>query len=228
MLLTGLVLSLLAGPLPETCTLSGTVKIDERTRSWLGNRPMVVFVEKAVTSATSRANRGRQELHQRGLKFDPPVTVLLSEETLSFINDDKVEHGVFASGKDVNFDIINSDPKTHEQTFHKEGYTHIQCDIHEWMSADLLVVQNPYFAFVAADGTWSIPALPWRAEDYRLRAWEPNGGREVEPVDVRCGPDAQPRPLTLTVEVKPKPKPRHKNRQPFQHDRGPIYTQPGN
>jgi len=45
----------------------------------------------------------------------------------------------------------------------------LRCDIHPWMAAYLFVLEHPFFAVTAADGTFTIKNLP--VGEYVLEAW---------------------------------------------------------
>jgi hypothetical protein len=49
----------------------------------------------------------------------------------------------------------------------------LECDIHAWMSAYLLVRDNPYFAVTDKDGKFSIKNLP--VGEHTFIAWHPTG-----------------------------------------------------
>ena len=79
--------------------------------------------------------------------------------------------------------------------FDKPGVVTVGCNIHDQMSAYLVVVDTPYFA-LAAGGRAELGGLP--EGKYDLRVWRP-GMRNPPPAQpVSVGPDEQ---KTLTLQI---------------------------
>lgn len=51
----------------------------------------------------------------------------------------------------------------------------LTCDIHPWMTAQVVIVEHPWFAVTGADGTFEIPDVP--PGTYGLEAWHEVYGR---------------------------------------------------
>jgi hypothetical protein len=123
-------------------------------------------------------------VNQKNRQFDRQVVVVLQHDSVKFVNQDNVEHSVFANDEINGFDLPRSKKgETGTATFGELGAVRVQCDIHEKMRTDVLVVQNPYFVVPGDDGSWRLPPLP--LGDYELVAWEVNGGR-VQSKKLRC------------------------------------------
>jgi hypothetical protein len=72
------------------------------------------------------------------------------------------------------------DEKLH---FHKHGSSMLmQCDQHNFMNAYFLPVENPYYAIVGKDGTFSIDGIP--PGDYEVEAWHPILGDQEQKITV--------------------------------------------
>jgi len=66
---------------------------------------------------------------------------------------------------------------------HKHGSTmYMQCDQHNFMQAYFLPVDNPYYAVVGKDGTFSIDQVP--PGKYELKVWHPILGEEEKEITV--------------------------------------------
>jgi plastocyanin len=100
-------------------------------------------------------------IEQRDQAFVPHVTVVLQGTTVRFPNNDRVRHNVFSPSapKPFNFGIYPPGA-VKEMTFDQPGVVSLLCNIHENMSAFVLIVQNPYFARVASDGKFQIHNIP--------------------------------------------------------------------
>jgi hypothetical protein len=87
--------------------------------------------------------------------------VVLRGTTVRFPNNDRVRHNVFSpsASKPFNFGIYPPGA-VKEVTFDQTGVVSLLCNIHENMSAYVLILQNPYFARVASDGRFQINDIP--------------------------------------------------------------------
>jgi hypothetical protein len=65
----------------------------------------------------------------------------------------------------------------------------LKCDVHPWMTAYVLVNDNPYFAVTGPDGSFSIPAVP--AGSYRIEAWHERFGVKAAKVKLGEGETAR-------------------------------------
>ena len=173
MIPTSIVVALLStGP----CTLQGSVELTTNGRKLNAGGKVALYVESDRPIRFETPNQTRSIL-QKGLQFVPKVLVVLKGDLIQFKNEDKDEHGVFsrdvpAFQRERSREGVTGKPVPFTVT----GAVRIQCDIHEWMRADVLVVDNPFFTLADADGSWRIPDLP--AGKYTLVAWEPNGGKQ--------------------------------------------------
>jgi hypothetical protein len=80
--------------------------------------------------------------------------------------------------------------------FDQPGIVVLGCNIHDTMVAWVLVVDTPYFARTAADGTTTLSGLP--PGDYELRAWNNSMAQEQAGEPLRIGSDAlSPRRLRV-------------------------------
>ena len=69
------------------------------------------------------------------------------------------------------------------KTFDKpEIFLHFKCDVHEWMHSYAGVVDHPYFAVSAKDGTYKIANLP--AGKYVLEAYHRKAGKLTKEITV--------------------------------------------
>jgi len=109
-------------------------------------------------------------LEQRGQAFAPHVLPILRGTTVKFPNNDRIRHNVFspAGPKPFNFGIYP--PGAEKQlVFDQLGVVMLLCNIHENMSAFILVLQNPFFAAVGGDGKYTLENIPDGA--YSVSLW---------------------------------------------------------
>jgi hypothetical protein len=65
---------------------------------------------------------------------------------------------------------------------------HIKCDIHAWMSGYVGIVDNPYYAVSAADGSFTITNVPTGMQT--LNVWHEVFGMQTQTIDVQAGKTA--------------------------------------
>jgi plastocyanin len=112
------------------------------------------------------------EISQIKKKFDPDVTVVTVGTPVTFPNFDTVRHHVysFSSAKTFELKLYAGTPSA-PVVFDKPGIAVIGCNIHDRMTAWVVVVDTPLHARSAADGRARLEGVG--AGNYRLRAWHP-------------------------------------------------------
>lgn len=154
------------------CSLSGNIELMSSGNRLAPEKRVVVFVETVPVPAVPRQSQVHR-LILSGLQFTPPVLVLTRGDSVEFQNNDKDEHHVFSRGTEA-FDFGPSrQGRLGRKDFQLAGPVRVQCNIHEWERADLLVLDNPWFSLVGAEGRWRIDGLP--SGKHTVVAWEPNG-----------------------------------------------------
>jgi len=114
-------------------------------------------------------------LDQKGLRFHPQVLPVLVGTTVDFPNGDVVFHNVFSYSQPKEFDLGRYPMgDSRSVTFDRPGIVRVYCDIHSDMNATILVLNNPYFATPADDGTYILHDVP--DGKYRMVVWH---GRDV-------------------------------------------------
>ncbi len=125
------------------------------------------------------------ELNQQGCMFRPRVQGVRVGQKLLVKNGDTVTHNVRS------FPVLNpafnfgqppdTDPR--ERVFEKaEREVEIQCDFHLWMHAYVFVMDHPFYAVSADDGSYAIAGLP--PGEYTLEAWHEKLGKQRQKVTV--------------------------------------------
>ena len=107
---------------------------------------------------------------QEGEEFRPHVTAAVAGTRVSFPNRDAVQHHVFSVSKARRFDLplYRGEPRE-PVLFDQPGVVSLGCNIHDWMSAYVVVLATPHFARSGADGAASIANLP--SGRHRLEVW---------------------------------------------------------
>lgn len=188
------------GP-PKAGTVSGRVEIQTPPPQRMVSRypspggkvqmdvnpiPTVVFIDGPVASAVAWPKLSRLAIVQKNLQFSPSLLVVPKDTSISFPNEDGEFHNVFSYSKSKRFDLGRyPHGESKRVVFDKPGIVKIYCEIHPWMRAAVLVLENPYYGIVASDGTFSITGIP--AGHYELVVWNIDTGSKKVDVDVPAG-----------------------------------------
>jgi plastocyanin len=124
------------------------------------------------------------EIKQEGRQFNPRVAVVQTGTSLMFPNVDSVYHNVFSNSPRNSFDLgtYQAGEKARSVTVTGPGVVEIYCNIHQKMSAKVLVVPSVLYTKVRADGTFRIENVPPGVR--RVVAWSPEAKPETQKVAV--------------------------------------------
>ncbi len=183
-----------AGPLPTaTGTIEGVVEVPTRparrveqrypTRTPDGPReqrpvPSVAHLEGPVEAPA--AGDVSLEIIQRDSIFQPSLVVVPVGGTVAFPNDDPFFHNVFSYSRAARFDLGRyPEGESKDVTLTEPGYVKVFCEIHDWMRAAVLVVENPFYARVEEDGRFTLTGVPAGTHTLRVTHFD-EGSRAVE------------------------------------------------
>jgi plastocyanin len=124
------------------------------------------------------------EIKQEGRQFNPRVAVVQTGTNVVFPNLDAVYHNVFSNSPRNTFDLgtYQAGDKPRSITVNGPGVVDVYCNLHQRMSAKILVVPNALYTKVHADGTFRLDNVPAGAR--RLVAWSPDTRPAVQRVEV--------------------------------------------
>ncbi len=132
-------------------------------------------------------------MDQRGLIFVPHVLPIVVGTTVAFLNHDPLAHNVFSISPAKRFNLGLYGPGTvRRMKFDKPGIVELLCNVHQEMSAYIVVLKNPYFARVQTDGAFRIADVP--AGKHQVRFWQEQLGERTRAVEV-------PRDGTAVVNI---------------------------
>lgn len=144
---------------------------------------VVVFIEGAPAPSPKVP---APTIKQKDLAFEPDLTVVPKGTTIEFPNEDKVFHNVFSLSEAARFDLgLYKSGSSKTVTFNKPGTIDIFCNIHPQMIAKVKVVDGPYFATTADDGTFRIEGVP--EGTWTLVVWQPYGAESRQSVTIAAG-----------------------------------------
>jgi plastocyanin len=146
---------------------STTLVVEVRDARGMPIADAVVYAVPEVKSAPATARR--DVIDQRNRMFVPHVKVVQTGTAVSFPNSDNVRHQVYSFSPAKKFQLpLYAGTPSAPVVFDKPGVVAIGCNIHDQMSAYLVVVDTPFFA-VTADGRAELSGLP--DGRYDVRVW---------------------------------------------------------
>lgn len=102
-------------------------------------------------------------LDNKDCRFVPRIALLRTDQTLECTNSDPIAHNVAVYGRrNQPFSIVVPHDKPLERSFPREELMPIRvdCSIHAWMRAHILITEHPYAAVTNADGEFQLKNLP--------------------------------------------------------------------
>lgn len=136
---------------------------------------------------------------QRDQEFEPYVTALVVGSRVSFPNRDAIRHQVYSISKPKKFEIPLYGAGAGETiTFDQPGIVSLGCNIHDWMSAHIVVLETPFFMKTPADGLAALASLP--PGRYRLDVWHPRLFTDVQREVVISATDSATQTIAVTLK----------------------------
>lgn len=146
-----------------------------------GIADVVVTVEVEGAAPSEVANRA--VITQQGCMFRPHVSIVVPGQELEVRNDDPVLHN-FRTIAAHNRRINRAQVKGTSDVFRFETpeIVRVECDVHYWMSAVVVVAEHAFVALTDANGGFSLEGLePGR---YPVRLWHQTLGERRTEVDI--------------------------------------------
>jgi plastocyanin len=123
------------------------------------------------------------KLDQNGCRYTPHVLGVRAGQTLEVSNSDETMHNVHALATvngDFNFGQPIKGQKDRKTFASQEVMVTFKCNVHPWMNAYAGVVNHPYFAVTASEGSFRLKDVP--AGTYTLEAWHEKLGTQTQTV----------------------------------------------
>jgi plastocyanin len=197
-----------AGPPPEKKTV--TINIDQYVCGKSRESEELVLgpnrgVRWAVVSLQAPPPGARWEatapvqVDQQQCVYVPRVVVVPVGGTVDFLNSDRLLHNLHSvSSENATFNRTQPKGRTIPVTFKKPEIVRIDCDLHTWMRAWVVVAEHPFFAVTGPGGEFALDNVP--PGKYTLKIWHETLGTVTRDVAV------DDKPVTaVTVEMGKKP-----------------------
>ena len=162
---------------PNVCAASADIPdqrlvVDPESK---GVRFAIVYIPKPTAvnpEAESEARAREVDFDQKNCVFVPHVLAFIKGSDVTLKSSDATGHNVNTLGLNNNKFNLPTQPLSSTEQVFKQGETRpgkVVCDIHSWMSAYMLVANNPYFAVTDAQGNFEIKNVP--AGEQKVVVW---------------------------------------------------------
>jgi len=127
-------------------------------------------------------------MDQSGCEYSPGVVVVPVGSSLTVLNSDGILHNIHTTPFDnAPLNVaqpaaqteLDSDPFTFPEVIP------VGCDVHSWMNASIVVVDNPYAVVTGTDGSFELTDVP--SGTYELEFWHAELGKQTMTVTVDAG-----------------------------------------
>jgi plastocyanin len=146
-----------------------------------GIRNAVVWLKSVPPGAKGQASSAPVPLEEKQCAFTPRVIVVPVGGTVDFLNNDRVLHNIHSQSRgNPNFNRTQPKGRAIPITFTKPEIIRIDCDLHPWMRAWVVVAEHPFYAVTGASGEFALGNLP--AGPYTLNVWQETLGTVTKDV----------------------------------------------
>ena len=168
-----LILALAALPAPLS---AATLEVQVRDRA--GSPVLNAVVWAAAEGARPAQARRSAVMDQRDRQFIPHVLVVQTGTAVDFPNSDDVRHHVysFSPAKQFQLPLYKGSPGS-PVVFDKPGVVELGCNIHDRMSAFIVIVDTPHFAKTDTEGRITLRDLA--PGTYTVSLWYPSMREKV-------------------------------------------------
>jgi plastocyanin len=170
----------LVAPLAGAASLT----VDVRNARGAPVQDAVVYALREGRESGGPPARRTAVMDQRNRTFVPHVLPVQTGTAVEFPNSDDVRHQVYSFSDPKKFQLpLYAGTPASPVVFDKPGEVVLGCNIHDRMSAYVIVVDTPYFAATGRNGRVTLPNLgPGR---YMVHVW--HADLRADPVAVTVG-----------------------------------------
>lgn len=123
-------------------------------------------------------------VEQKGCRFAPHIVVMQANQEVRVMNEDATTHNIHPLAS-VNREWNKAQPPGTpplEETFAREEFISVKCNIHSWMHSYFVVLKTPYYSVSNDNGTFWLENLP--PGKYTVTAWHEVYGKQTQEVTV--------------------------------------------
>jgi plastocyanin len=148
-----------------------------------GIRWAVVSLQAPPAGARSEPPSKPVQMDQQQCVYIPRVVVVPVGGTVEFLNSDRLLHNLHSlSTENSTFNRTQPKGRTVPVVFKKPEIVRIDCDLHTWMRAWVVVAEHSYYAVTGANGEFVLDNVP--PGKYTLKIWQETLGTVTRDVTV--------------------------------------------
>jgi plastocyanin len=149
-----------------------------------GIRNVVVSLQPPPPGARWPVSAPIVQMDQEQCVFVPRVVVVPAGGTLEFLNSDRLLHNLHSASKENRiFNRTQPRGRTIPIVLEKPEIIRVDCDLHPWMRAWVVVADHPFYAVTNNQGEFMLDNVP--PGEYTLRLWQESLGTVMKDVTVR-------------------------------------------
>lgn len=173
---------------------AATLTVDVRNARGVPMNDAVVYALREGRESAGPAKR-TAVMDQKNREFVPHVLPVQVGTAVHFPNSDDIRHQVYSFSEPKKFQLpLYTGTPSNPIVFDKPGVVILGCNIHDRMSAYIIVVDTPHFAATGRDGRATLASLG--AGRYVVHVWHPD--LHAEATTLTLGASDQ-RDLTVVV-----------------------------
>lgn len=162
----------------------GTEVLDE---SLLVENKRLLNVVISLQGKKLKARAGEYRLDQKKCRYEPHVIAVPKGSELKIHTSDPINHNIHTYSFDndpINI-MFTPGQEEYSQEMEEAEIIKVECDLHAWMTAWIVVTQNSFFAVSGKNGSFEIPDVP--PGKYQLNAWHEMLGSLTQDITVGEG-----------------------------------------
>jgi plastocyanin len=147
-----------------------------------GALPNVVVYVSSGAPAENAVPDQPKTLDQKGCRYMPHVLAVQANQELQVVNEDHTAHNIHPIPK-VNREWNKIQPPGApplKETFGREEFIPVKCNIHPWMHGYIAVLKTSRYAVTGNDGAFVLDNLP--PGKYTITAWHETYGTQTQEV----------------------------------------------
>jgi plastocyanin len=148
-----------------------------------GIRWAVVSLQAPPPGTRSEPPSKPAQMDQQQCVYIPRVVVVPVGGTVEFLNSDLLLHNLHSvSTENPTFNRTQPKGRTIPVVFKKPETVRVDCDLHTWMRAWVVVAEHPFYAVTGANGEFVLDNVP--PGKYTLKIWQEALGTVTREVTV--------------------------------------------
>ena len=152
--------------------------------SMLINKGKIKNVVISLHGKNLKTKTGEHKLDQKKCRYEPHVITMPVDSELKIHTSDPVNHNIhtYSFENDPMNIMFIPDQEEYIQEMEEAEIIKVECDLHSWMTAWIIVTPNGYSDVSSSDGTFSISNIP--PGKYELTAWHETLGSQSKSVTI--------------------------------------------